>query len=360
MGRIVVVLLFVLGLLPGRAGALEYTLEKVPSPNADQADAYRRIEQAMDSAVRIYNAWTEIDRTIRIQYNPDVATADGSSNGNIRFGSSRSYMVVITAMHEIAHVLGVGTTAEYKALVVNGVVQAPKATAVLRTLTGDAAAELHGDGQHIWPYGLNYASEVKSPRDLEWHARIVGALLQDMFQEEVVFEGRVRSIAADRCMVRSGTALVLGDCSQAGAQVRLIRMGDANPTWRLQFGDRVLDTPNESRTSGVVMGTYGWNGGNHQRVKVVGESVGIGAEVRLVMVHSGLTLAALEGVVRQGGGEAVRGSEVWELAGPTGPSAVDRAHVGTAFRGMGGAFRDLRGRSLDPSSREFPAGFRVP
>ena len=53
------------------------------------------------------------------------------------------------------------------------------ATQVLRELTGDPGAELHGDAQHFWPYGLNYTSEVTSNEDLIRHCVIVDAMQED-------------------------------------------------------------------------------------------------------------------------------------------------------------------------------------
>ena len=49
----------------------------------------------------------------------------------------------------------------------------------LRELTGDPSAELHGDTQHFWPYGLNYTTEVSSDEDLIRHCLIVDAMQAD-------------------------------------------------------------------------------------------------------------------------------------------------------------------------------------
>ena len=53
-----------------------------------------------------YNCYTDIVKELNVQYNPSVATADGNINGSIRFGS-RDSMNHITAMHEIAHTVGI-------------------------------------------------------------------------------------------------------------------------------------------------------------------------------------------------------------------------------------------------------------
>ena len=140
--------------------------------------AYDRITAAMDRALEYYNCHTNISRALSVSYVPSVQTADGNPNGNIRFGSMDS-MNYITAMHETSHVLGVGDNA-YDRLIVDGVFTGPAATAEIRAITGDPTAEIHGDNQHFWPYGLNYVSEVMSEADLLNNMRIVVAIREDL------------------------------------------------------------------------------------------------------------------------------------------------------------------------------------
>lgn len=161
------------------AGNVTYTLNKATNPTADQTDAYAKIKVAMDSALYYYNTYTSITKKLNISYEPSVSTADGNSNGSIRFGSNRSYMVACTAMHEIAHATGVGTTTNYQKLIVNGVFTGVNATNMLKEVTADQTAVLKGDSQHFWPYGLNYSSEVKSTTDLINHVKIVNAMQKD-------------------------------------------------------------------------------------------------------------------------------------------------------------------------------------
>ena len=70
-------------------------------------------------------------------------------------------MNYITAMHEIAHTCGVGTSSKYTELVKDGIFTGVNATNQLRSITGNQLDVLHADTQHFWPYGLNYTSEVK-------------------------------------------------------------------------------------------------------------------------------------------------------------------------------------------------------
>lgn len=160
-------------------GQLTYTLVRAPNPTPDQFSAYELIVAAMDQALAVYNCHTSISKALRVEYNPGVPTADGNANGTIRFGA-RSSMQQATAMHEVAHTLGVGTDPAWSRLLSAGVWTGAAATAELRAITGDPAAVIKGDSQHFWPYGLNYPSEVTSAQDLVSHCRIVVALRVDM------------------------------------------------------------------------------------------------------------------------------------------------------------------------------------
>jgi hypothetical protein len=167
-------------------GNITYTLNKVSNPTTDQNDAYARITKAMDSALCFYNTYTSLSRNLYIVYEPSVATADGNSNGTIRFGSNSTYMVTATAMHEMGHVFGVGTTSNYKNLIVNGVFTGKNATDTLKAIANDNTAVLKGDATHFWPYGLNYASEAKSVNDYIYHARIVNAMQKDFYPTKTI------------------------------------------------------------------------------------------------------------------------------------------------------------------------------
>ena len=242
-----------------------YTLHKSANPTADEQDAYERISAVMDSAVYIYNKYTNLSKYINVYYAPGVPTAEASSNGDLRFGESRSYMFVGTAMHEMAHTMGMGTTDAYRSMFKDGVFQGQKAQALIKEIDGPDAV-LKGDSQHFWPYGLNYASEVHSEQDLINHARIVEAMYQDIFKEAFFKEGRIESVADHKCMgITSDNALELMDCSKPETFVKIFSVGDNPVTYYVQLGSRVIDIPNESTAAGVKASTYGYNGGSHQR-----------------------------------------------------------------------------------------------
>ncbi|HET9517546.1 MAG TPA: cellulose-binding domain-containing protein [Actinoplanes sp.] len=160
-------------------GRLSYSLRRSASPTAAETDAYNRISSAMDQALRVYNCFLTITKTIPVSYDPNVATADGSYDGGIRFGKTWT-MVQATAQHEISHVLGVGTYWNWRPHVVGGRWTGSRATSLIRSLTGNSAAIVNCDNQHFWPYGLNQASEAKSAQDYVNNVKLVVALRQDM------------------------------------------------------------------------------------------------------------------------------------------------------------------------------------
>lgn len=346
--RSTVLLAILLPLSAHAAGRVSYVLETAASPTSDQTEAYATIRKAMDSAVGYYNKYTSISKSLNVQYNTGVNTADGNSNGTIRFGSNRSYMQVGTAMHEIAHTVGLGTTSEYTGLMVGGQWQGAAGIAALKEIDG-ASAVLKGDGMHFWPYGINYESEVKGVATLVAHCRIVQAMATDMYHERVVFEGRIRSKATSNCMVRSGSSLAMGPCSDSGARVVLVAMGATDTTWRLEFGDLALDAPNQAATTGLVMGLYGWNGGTNQKIRVEGGGTTPGALVRLRMVHSGLLLKAGTANVTQEADNADLAAQTWELVG--GATGVERRSVVIPGRDAK-KLRDALGRIV-PGDKNF-------
>jgi hypothetical protein len=64
-------------------------------------------------------------------------------------------------------------------LIVSGIYTGPVATQILRTITNDSTAQIHGDSQHFWPYGFNYPSEFSSYHDYIYHCNILEGMKQD-------------------------------------------------------------------------------------------------------------------------------------------------------------------------------------
>ena len=248
------------------AGNVEYHLNKSANPTQDEQEAYKLITAAMDSAVFLYNKYSDLSKHIEVYYSTGVPTAEASSNGDLRFGKDRNYMFVGTAMHEMAHTMGMGTTSEYQKMFKDGVFQGEKAQKVIKEIDGPDAV-LKGDSQHFWPYGLNYKSEVKSEQDLINHVKVVNAMYQDIFKEAFYMQGRVVSLVDEKtCMgITSSNALELMSCTDSATFVKIYSVGENPVTYRIQLGNRVVDIPNESTAEGVVASTYGYNGGAHQR-----------------------------------------------------------------------------------------------
>jgi hypothetical protein len=209
-------------------------------------------------------------------------------------------MVVPTAMHEMAHTLGVGTTSEYAATCVDGVFRDDKVQAKLREMDGPNA-ELHCDSQHIWPYGLNQASEAKSEQDLINHVILVETIYQQLFKVAFLRDGRIRSVEKGTCMgITADNALELMDCSDSATFVKFFSVGDNPITYYFQLGNRVIDIPNESTAAGIRAATYGYNGGAHQRyILEKAETVGDDSLVYLKNYKSGLYLEVVGSTVVQ-------------------------------------------------------------
>ncbi|KAI1500721.1 hypothetical protein F5X99DRAFT_385287 [Biscogniauxia marginata] len=157
------------------SAAISWTLQKESNPTSDQSDAYTRIEAAMQLAVARYARYSDASKTIRVYYAPGVPTAEANYNGDLRFGSDRSYMTERTAMHEIAHTLGVGQTAAFDQKCAAD--DWPTATPLLRSWDG-SGAKINCGGGHFWPYGLNYETEW-SETNGNRHVQLVDAMLAD-------------------------------------------------------------------------------------------------------------------------------------------------------------------------------------
>ncbi|MFF7650948.1 hypothetical protein ACFZCY_13995 [Streptomyces sp. NPDC007983] len=155
---------------------ITWTLQRASNPTPDQQDAYNRITAAMNAAVARYNNLSDLGKNITVQYDPGVPTADGNINGTIRFGN-RSYMTERTALHEIAHTIGVGTSGRWASLTSGGTWRGAEATRLVRQYDG-ASATLSAGGGHFWPYGLNYDNEF-SQTAADRHVNIVAAMVRD-------------------------------------------------------------------------------------------------------------------------------------------------------------------------------------
>jgi hypothetical protein len=157
-------------------GAITWNLQKSANPTADESAAYRRIEAAMTAAVARHQRLTpSISKSIRVYYTPGVPTAEANYNGDLRFGSNASYQTERTALHEIAHTLGVGQRTAFDDHCATN--NWPTATPLLRSYDG-SSAKISCGGGHFWPYGLNYETEWSSQAG-DRHCLLVQAMLKD-------------------------------------------------------------------------------------------------------------------------------------------------------------------------------------
>lgn len=117
-----------------------------------------RIKAAFDLATTYYNNFTSIVKHVTVNYSPGTPTADANFSGWINMGANASYQKAGTAMHEMAHTVGVGQHSKYTELM-KGTWQGKRANEILQMMTNDPSALVKGDGVHFWPYGVNGAHE---------------------------------------------------------------------------------------------------------------------------------------------------------------------------------------------------------
>ena len=140
-------------------GNVTYTLNQNAYPTDEEKAAYARIKSAFDDAMVYYNNYTSITKHLTVNYNPGVPTADATIAGNIRVGSNAGYQRTGTALHEIAHAVGVGQHYIWNQLIQGGTYQGLHANRMLRFMTRNPSEAIKGDALHFWPYGINGANE---------------------------------------------------------------------------------------------------------------------------------------------------------------------------------------------------------
>jgi hypothetical protein len=160
---------------------LTYTLHE--SVTGAPADIQSRISEAMRKAAETYNATAAFDKQVSVRYNAEVPTANANFHGVLTFGKQIGYR---TALHEIAHTLGVGTHPRWQSFAKDGRWTGRHANHQLREFDGPDAV-LNVDRQHFWPYGLNYENEG-SPDNFRRHVLMVAAFAKDLAEAHVTEE----------------------------------------------------------------------------------------------------------------------------------------------------------------------------
>lgn len=97
---------------------------------------------------------------------------------------------------------------------------------------------------------------------------------------------RLRSLETGQCMVADGNKLVLGDCNSNAARASIDEVG--NGTYKISFGDKVLEIPDEKKTSGANIGLWEWNGKAHQQLFIKPKEDEQKKVVSMQFSHSGL------------------------------------------------------------------------
>ena len=165
------------------SGAVQYQLNE---PDTWPEDVVVLIAEAMDEATHYYNCYADLSKTITVNYNPAVPTAEANVDGWLSFGADKGYMQTATAMHEVAHTLGVGYY-PWSELMAGGRWIGPQVDQLISSIPAEERdpdeysqrTYITGDSQHFWPYGLNQASEHQSEWSLIDHVRIVAAMQLD-------------------------------------------------------------------------------------------------------------------------------------------------------------------------------------
>lgn len=138
-------------------------------------DRKKRITDAMDAAVALYNKTGVFKKELTANNSPGTPTADANYDGWINFGGSINARV---ALHEIGHTLGIGTHPNWQANIKDGKWTGKHALEQLREFDGKDAM-LSADRMHFWPYGLNFDHESSKENDLR-HVKMVAAMRKDM------------------------------------------------------------------------------------------------------------------------------------------------------------------------------------
>ena len=124
------------------------------------AEENDRIYAAMDYGMFVWNNLMSIQGFhLTGNYGSGTPTADCSYGGWMRVGPNPSYQRTGTIMHEAAHGVGVGTHWTWGTIMQGGTWTGPRANSVLQFWNNNTTEEMHGDGTHMWPYGINGAHE---------------------------------------------------------------------------------------------------------------------------------------------------------------------------------------------------------
>ena len=98
------------------------------------------------------------------------------------------------------------------------------------------------------------------------------------------------------CLQANDNDIVLGDCSSSASLATIAESGSA---YRINFGNKVLEIPNETKEAGVAVGLWEWNGKAHQQLGLTKEKDYPGLVVSMRFTHSGYYVLTDKGDVVQ-------------------------------------------------------------
>ena len=157
-------------------GTISWTL----TPEAESSEYKQQIVDGISKAVDTYNKYASFSQSVIVNYDSSVPTAHASGT-TITFGNMFGYRV---SLHELGHVVGIGTRPEWTSLQNNGVWTGANACTLIKKLDGPDAV-IQCDNLHFWSSpsgrsgGLNYDSELTPGADIR-HVALVQALVDDM------------------------------------------------------------------------------------------------------------------------------------------------------------------------------------
>mgnify|MGYP002852761001 FL=1 len=158
--------------------------------NGGDADANNRINTAATQACNIFNNLTSIQKHYSIGYSGGTPTADCYYDDEpwMNMGANASYQRTGTIMHEMQHGLGlVPYNTQWNKNILRasldgngrgtGLWLGDRVSAFLDFWDNASGSHLNGDYQHMWPYGINGASEDNGKLELYYANALIGQAL---------------------------------------------------------------------------------------------------------------------------------------------------------------------------------------
>ena len=158
--------------------------------NGGDAAANERVNNAATEACEIFNNLTCIKKHFNIGYSSGTPTADCyyADEPWMNMGANSSYQRTGTIMHEMQHGLGlVPYSTQWNKNILrerldgdgrgSGHWLGDRVSAFLDFWDNTTGSQLNGDFQHMWPYGINGASEDNGKKELYFANAMIGQAL---------------------------------------------------------------------------------------------------------------------------------------------------------------------------------------